>query len=309
MQILSFDIGIKNLAYCIVNFDDDNLKIKNIENWGIINLYKEEWTPEIHLQKCKYQIKNKNGVKTCNKCSSYFYIDSEGNREEYCKTHKKIVEKENKEIFPYSNCDLVCKVCSCKPTFFINECKLKRYGYCTKCKNKEKIKDYSRIKKESKKTDDEIFTILSDELSNPKFLNITDVILENQPALKNPRMKTIQVFIYSFFFLGKKNGVFQNLNNIILFSASKKLDALIFKLIEKKDENHENSNGVEIKEKNESELYKARKNNSIILTKKIIPEEWKSFFESNPKKDDLADSLMQLVTYLNKNKKMNNFEI
>ena len=33
----------------------------------------------------------------------------------------------------------------------------------------------------------------------PLFLEATDIIIENQPVLKNPTMKSIQMILYSFF--------------------------------------------------------------------------------------------------------------
>ena len=37
MLILSWDVGIKNLAYCMINYRNDNNNIEIIE-WDIINL-------------------------------------------------------------------------------------------------------------------------------------------------------------------------------------------------------------------------------------------------------------------------------
>ena len=38
MKILSIDVGIKNLALCLVNFSDNSIENHKIEYWGIINL-------------------------------------------------------------------------------------------------------------------------------------------------------------------------------------------------------------------------------------------------------------------------------
>ena len=39
MRILSWDVGIINLAYCLLNVNDEDWKI---EDWGIINLTNRE---------------------------------------------------------------------------------------------------------------------------------------------------------------------------------------------------------------------------------------------------------------------------
>jgi len=41
MKLLSFDIGIKNLAYCMVEYAPDTKKL-DIKEWNIINLIEEE---------------------------------------------------------------------------------------------------------------------------------------------------------------------------------------------------------------------------------------------------------------------------
>jgi len=45
----------------------------------------------------------------------------------------------------------------------------------------------------------------------------------------------------------------------------------------------------------EYRAYKKRKNDSIFIVSRVLDEmdEWKRFFLSHPKKDDLADSLLQ----------------
>ena len=40
MKILSWDVGIINLSYCIIEYDEST-KAKNIFKWGIINLIDE----------------------------------------------------------------------------------------------------------------------------------------------------------------------------------------------------------------------------------------------------------------------------
>ena len=41
MKILSFDVGIKNLAYCLIEFNNKDCKDHKILDWNIINCSKE----------------------------------------------------------------------------------------------------------------------------------------------------------------------------------------------------------------------------------------------------------------------------
>ena len=61
MKVLSIDVGMKNLAYCLFNIKD-NLEY-NIELWDVIDLCNEK----IHM--CGE--KNKNG-KSCKKKAKFF---------------------------------------------------------------------------------------------------------------------------------------------------------------------------------------------------------------------------------------------
>ena len=133
MSVLSFDIGIKNLSYCIVCKDT-----KKIQDWGIINI-------------------------SCNKeCE---HINTKNNK-----------------------CD--------KKATFINDNILL-------CSQHSKNKKYTNVKK-YKNNQNTIFNIgilLLKEIKKKEFnkFNIEDVLLENQPCLKNPTMKSIQMIIYTYF--------------------------------------------------------------------------------------------------------------
>ena len=39
MKVISFDIGIKNMAFCILSKNDDKI---DINQWGVLNLMNEE---------------------------------------------------------------------------------------------------------------------------------------------------------------------------------------------------------------------------------------------------------------------------
>ena len=118
----------------------------------------------------------------------------------------------------------------------------------------------------------------------PQLLDTDKVIIENQPVLKNPKMKSIQMMIYSYFLFNGKCSSSSPIDTLILFSASKKLDVYKGEKIE-----------CNIKDK-----YAARKYLSIKYTHRmILPQEeaLKKLLETT-KKDDLADAYMQGCYYL-----------
>lgn len=367
-KVLSFDVGIKNLAFCIINFDKETKDFQSIENWGLINLKSDLWVPDHNEKKCQAMDKKKN---ICNKASNCWVLEN-GKRIEMCRMHSKPYEKnfyetirENCnlinqnpeklgfEFFPYDLRDLRCK-CGEKSRKFLTKItksedgisklsldNIKIAGFCNKCakiyeKDNEKL---TKVVDYLKEDDTKLYTKLYEGLSNLGIENLNEVVIENQPALKNPRMKSIQMFIYSFFFINGKNGLIKKLEGVNFFSATKKLNptAIVEGLLKSKNpdttpgiksngdkkqfqknkkdkkQNPDLSEVVESVEESmtesavddstdlpevnlsEYQAYKKRKNDSVAIVTEILKEmdDWKKYFISHPKKDDLADSLLQ----------------
>ena len=131
--------------------------------------------------------------------------------------------------------------------------------------------------------------LLSKLRKNNLLLDVDIVIIENQPVLKNPTMKSIQIVIYTYFI---ENGLINDnslINNVILFSPRNKL----------KDYNGPIVNSDHIKNK-----YNKRKYLSVEYTKYYIKNsEFYEFFINSKKKDDLADSFIQGYYYSKKHLK------
>ena len=68
MKIISIDVGMKNLAYCLLDYKNNNY---NIDKWDIIDLCENNKTP------CQGLLKNNN---MCNKKAKYTK-----NNKFYCK--------------------------------------------------------------------------------------------------------------------------------------------------------------------------------------------------------------------------------
>jgi hypothetical protein len=153
----------------------------------------------------------------------------------------------------------------------------------------------------------------------PLLLDVDQVIIENQPSLKNPKMKSIQMILYSYFLiLGKVMKNDHNIEKIEFCSASNKLkvydgpEIILEKKVRKtkdKAKNTEEETGVvEIEPTSvQEELLKKPKKGSavkyadkkklaiihaIYFLEKHNPE-YIDFFNNNKKKDDLSDSYLQ----------------
>ena len=306
-KVLSFDVGIKNLAYCKIEFSKETKTIIRIEEWGLINLKSDPWIPDHNEKRCMAEVRS--GA-VCGNCSNSWII-KDGARKELCRIHSKNYDKKQGtstefEYYPYELRDLSCE-CGEKSRKFhtkISESMIRIFGYCNKCAKKT-TEQLTKICDYMKSDDTKLYTNLYDGLNAIKIVDVNEVVIENQPALKNPRMKSIQMFIYSFFFIGGKNGRLSDLNQVAFFSATKKLNPTnIVEDILKKNKKITNDEPVSKDEEPLSEYraYKKRKNDSIFIVSCVLDEmdEWKKFFLSHPKKDDLADSLLQGISQYSK---------
>jgi hypothetical protein len=288
MKVLSIDVGIKNLAFCLFEKTNDSQHF-NIAKWDIINISEKEDTIN-----CCFVDKNV----LCNKPAKFKNEDKC-----YCLKHSK---KQQLQI----------PGCEQKPSF-INKQKLQKLyeiadAHNIKYEHKVKktdlvnlINEYINIHYfqniESKKAADvDLFNIGINIKTkfNKLFENegqIDYVIIENQISPIATRMKTIQGMIVQYFIMSNLN-----VSHIEFISAANKLKDFETK---DKSENKENKEGKNIKTK-----YSDRKKLGIekcleILTKDFKFNERINYFSQHKKKDDLADSFLQGIWFLN-NKKL-----
>jgi hypothetical protein len=275
MKVLSIDVGIKNLAFCLFEKTNDSQHF-NIAKWDIINISEKEDTIN-----CCFVDKNV----LCNKPAKFKNEDKC-----YCLKHSK---KQQLQI----------PGCEQKPSF-INKQKLQKLyeiadAHNIKYEHKVKktdlvnlINDYINIHYfqniESKKAADvDLFNIGINIKTkfNKLFENegqIDYVIIENQISPIATRMKTIQGMIVQYFVMANLN-----VSHIEFISAANKLK------------------GFEKKENNDTKTkYSDRKKLGIekcleMLTKDFKFNEHIDYFNQHKKKDDLADSFLQGIWFLN----------
>jgi hypothetical protein len=275
MGILSFDVGIKNLAFCYVEVTDiSTIKSLDILDWQVIDV-----TNEVkHI--C--EIKKKKSNSLCGNIASF----KDNKNTHYCKRHAKLSEF----ILPKS--DLTITKIKRKNIKELKElAKEYHIEYANSIKKTElleliekflKHKFLSSIPKKCSQTDLVSLCISMTQIFNNIFKDkkIETVLIENQIGNKAIKMKSIQGMITQYF-------VSRGIHDIQYISSYNKLK---FFSSPKKQLN-----------------YKERKKMAVDITTKECKEKknlvkWHDFFIHHKKKDDLADAYLQLLWYVKQQK-------
>ena len=150
---------------------------------------------------------------------------------------------------------------------------------------------------------DKLFQTLHDTFGHKE---IHYVVIENQPVLKNPVMKTVQIMVYSYFKIGKM--LQEEIEGVCMVNAGNKLkfafNVLQPFLTRESDEFNDIPTSINSKTK-----YKDTKNASIQYVRALLSKkghtEQQTYFDKFKKKDDLADTLLQGLYYSYNHIKMN----
>jgi len=273
MKILSLDIGIKNLAFCLFEKTSEDSYFK-IKSWDVVNL-----TEENEIPLCQFIEKNVQ----CTKPAKY-----KTDKECFCVKHSK------KQNFHIPTSEL--------KTSFVNKQKIQtlielanKYGIPYEKPTKKNdlvyiINEYIEktcftpiVSKKSSKVD--LVTIGKNIKTkfNKAFLEETTidyVLIENQISPIANRMKTIQGMIAQYFIMN------DTANHIEFVSASNKLKDCFVK---------------------EKTTYTMRKKMSIQKCLEIMETnchftDKSKFFVSHQKKDDLADCFLQGLWFIKEKK-------
>jgi len=323
MRLISYDIGIKNLAYCVIEYEDKQL---SIIDWNVMNLLEETTA----LKKCSQINKIKGSQnQTCQcikdarfKKGDQYYCTKHAQKSGFIVPTKKQkrgflkkmgnneIHQLAKSIFLFENLektkkdelvDKIMKYYEKQCLELVIEKKEKNAGEA----------DLILIGKRMKKLLDE----------NQITETITHVVIENQISPIATRMKTVQGMLTQYYidrnidmfidFISSVNKLKQFLHSTDLKKKIKK--PKLKNTIKLETKENENTNDeikeetgskeeeTETKTKKDKTTYKDHKKSGITYCSQIIENNpqfshWKEKLETK-KKDDLADCFLQGLWY------------
>jgi hypothetical protein len=310
MKLLSIDVGIKNLSFCLFDIDKSN-KNKTIVSWDNINLTEKETALCCFIENqssltSKSKSKNKKTDTVNNNVSCDKPAKFRNGSSCYCLKHAKKVE--NVMIMPtelkpsvlnkkkIADVIAICKKYFSQVTEYNNNKVLKKQDYLDAIANFVSNKCFQPIEGVANASKVDLVTIgknIQHRFDNLFKEPLDKIIIENQIGPLANKMKTIQGMLSQYFIM-KNNNI-----DIEFISATNKLKGLVTN--NNTNDTTSNNKKKDIGDKKE---YKKRKNLGIEICLQLINNEesfasWKNFVEKHSKKDDLSDCFLQGIWYIN----------
>lgn len=296
-KILSWDVGIKNLAYCLLHQNNEDFEIIK---WGVINLVEDR-------QKCEFMLRTGNQCSELAKLCVYHKdkIDLFGDKcpmKFSCTKHKeKLIPtacqiiKNDKHKSKINGSDKKCYLCDELAEYFLDGT---NYSWCSthyqkkgesfikKIKTK-KVTVVSCNKQPMQELAEKLYSKLDKDFQD--FTKVDRVIIENQPSLRNPTMKTIASILYSYFIMRgiiDKTKTKSDIQEVRFVSPSNKLKV-----------NKGTTNEI-LKKEDKTKIYKMTKKLGVKYCKALITEKDNKILDKVKKKDDMCDAFLQGFQHL-----------
>ena len=283
-KMISFDVGIKNLAFCLFNTQNGE---KNIILWDVVNLS--------HKSEIKCSIEG---------CNSPVKFSKECTKEctNYCLKHAKKhstykIAKADLKMANIKKCkikDLGILATKYNIVIPLKETKVNILSLFQQKLNAEYFENIETVNASKldlvtigKNMMFQLDDILKDHLST-----IDLVIIENQISPIANRMKTVQGMISQYFIMRN-----QNIQIEFVSSANKLKNMEKGVEVTDSDEDTDIAKDTDIPKKS---TYSDRKKIGIKYCLELIKGSlWHTFFTNHKKQDDLADSFLQGIWFIN----------
>jgi hypothetical protein len=322
-KVLSFDVGIINLAYCLLEINQD--QTFKILKWGVIDLADDRRVCEhmktnkqkcgkiarhvLKLDKCcNYYCKahaSKAGLSLtlrpitvtwnqciasnndkCNMCDKYGEYVSNIFDGKYCMKHRKSITSTNNYICCTKKCN------NCVTRGILEENQKLNIGWCDDHYD-QGFKEFIKKKTKGISQNSNKISLMSigksmyEKLDSiPDLLMVDEVLIENQPTFINPTMKSVSAFLFSYFIMRgihEKEKTGSTISNISFCSPSNKIKV-------GGDQANQKLDNVD-----DDKVYKITKNLGIQFCKALIDDNqgYLDILDSHKKQDDMADAFLQ----------------
>jgi len=280
MRLVSFDVGIRNMAYCVLDVSGE---LQTIVDWNVVNLMNKETEKKTCTIYNSTKSKNKKVPETiCGKSALY-----EKGEHCYCKKHA-----ENSGFFiPKKECSP--QHLNKKKLFDLTQIANQYFITIESSDKRQDILDKINrffsdrcltpiINKKERAGELDLISIgrnLRTEMDKVvSFTSATRVIIENQISPIATRMKTIQGMLAQYFIMRMNDKI-----QIEFLSSSGKLK------------------GFQTQNSEENTDYKKHKKDAIFYCRQFLEKDsfnkWSNILDTK-KKDDLADCFLQALFYL-----------
>lgn len=295
MKVISFDVGIKNLAYCLFDISGTDV---SIADWKVLSLMDEE-APISFCNCCKVkEKKGKSKTKTpvestplCGRVAKYKKGDNF-----YCEKHAKAQttyrKEDKKKVIKKMGLDELITYATSLGLLSLPKKKADILSLVETFLKEHSLEPV--IEKKGAKAGDADLVVLGKNMKrifvdSLKDVVIDHVLIENQISTLATRMKTVQGMLAQMFIM-----MYENIGVEFVSSANK----LKMFAKEKKEESKES--------KTDSQKYKAHKKDGVVYCEQLLSSgKWPTDLWTNcdkKKKDDLADCFLQGVWWLKREK-------
>lgn len=284
IKILSWDVGIINLAYAVLEFDGEKFDLLDMDVIDVVD----------YRTSCCHVLRG--GDTTCSKIAKYSFTINEQEKyktKHYCKAHIAKVDYEiiNANTNGSQENKIKCEKCK---QLCVHVVKNTKYGWCDKHYKKASGVYMRRCVKKfeqscGKQSLDKIGVSMFTKLDNkPQLLDVDLVLVELQPVLKNPTMKSVAMLLYSYFIIrgiidGKSRYKESSCVRTVAASGKLKID--------------KDTTDKKLKGKTDKELYDLTKGLGVIYAKFIMTDNTKKLLDRHKKLDDMCDAYLQAIRY------------